>query len=376
MIKIPEYVPIMKAKKGEFDAIKPIRINQLEYQLQPTFHPLFEMPNVYKEGASRLADLTKRCEQIGVLWRGNTALVDGYFWKPSEALLENGEHFLTYAYNKLFALGVKVVPVIGYDRWFDQMSSLYNQTMQSLNYPDAPYFCIRLDGDAMYDIDEPDFFKEQIELILADLKLAETNCSILLDFGDVSVNRITIEQMLKKSIDFIEILSEYDFKYIAISGAYYPSSVAEAIDDHDTDGPVLRKEMVVWQTLRKMFPNLKLTFGDHCARHPAPEKEIINKHTNGKIIYTIDKNYYVVRGHPFSRDGGSHSHRKQLAMRLVNSSYYEDASFSWGDKKIFECAHGVKNFIGNPTQWVSIDTSHHIQYVLEEIHSFELSYHR
>lgn len=101
MIKIPEYVPIMKAKKGEFDAIKPIRINQLEYQLQPTFHPLFEMPNVYKEGASRLADLTKRCEQIGVLWRGNTALVDGYFWKPSEALLENGEHFLTYAYNKL-----------------------------------------------------------------------------------------------------------------------------------------------------------------------------------------------------------------------------------------------------------------------------------
>lgn len=376
MIKIPEYVPIMKAKKGEFDAIKPIRINQLEYQLQPTFHPLFEMPNVYKEGASRLADLTKRCEQIGVLWGGNTALVDGYFWKPSEALLENGEHFLTYAYNKLFALGVKVVPVIGYDRWFDQMSSLYNQTMQSLNYPDAPYFCIRLDGDAMYDIDEPDFFKEQIELILADLKLAETNCSILLDFGDVSVNRITIEQMLKKSIDFIEILSEYDFKYIAISGASYPSSVAEAIDDHDTDGPVLRKEMVVWQTLRKMFPNLKLTFGDHCARHPAPEKEIINKHTNGKIIYTIDKNYYVVRGHPFSRDGGSHSHRKQLAMRLVNSSYYEDASFSWGDKKIFECAHGVKNFIGNPTQWVSIDTSHHIQYVLEEIHSFELSYHR
>jgi hypothetical protein len=55
-------------------------------------------------------------------------------------------------------------------------------------------------------------------------------------------------------------LSDYDFKYIAISGASYPSSVAEAIDDHDTDGPVLRKEMVVWQTLRKMFPNVKLKF--------------------------------------------------------------------------------------------------------------------
>ncbi len=50
MMKIPEYVPIMKAKQGEFDAIKPIRSEQLEYQIQPTFHPLFEMPNIYKEG--------------------------------------------------------------------------------------------------------------------------------------------------------------------------------------------------------------------------------------------------------------------------------------------------------------------------------------
>ncbi|MEX3012245.1 hypothetical protein AB3538_01965 [Acinetobacter baumannii] len=67
-----------------------------------------------------------------------------------------------------------------------------------------------------------------------------------------------------------------------MSGASYPSSVAEAIEDHDTDGPVLRKEMVVWQTLRNMFPNVKLKFADHGARHPAPEKQIINQHTNGK----------------------------------------------------------------------------------------------
>ncbi|GLG82597.1 beta family protein [Acinetobacter calcoaceticus] len=373
MLKVPEYVPIMKAKKGELDAIESIRAEQLQYQIQPLFHPLFDMPNVFKKDASRIADVTKRCERIGILWNGNIALVDGYFWKPSEALLENGEHFLTYTYNKLFTLGVKVVPVIGYDRWFDQMSSLYNHTMKNLNYPDAPYFCIRLDGDAMYDIDEPDFFKEQLDSILSDLKLSESNCAILLDFGDVSVNRITVEQMLSKSSDFLEILSEYDFKYIAISGASYPESVAEAIHDHDTDGSVLRKEMVVWQTLRKMFPNVRLKFGDHGARHPAPEKEIRNKHTNGKIVYTIDLNYFVVRGHPFSRDGNQ-AHRKQLAERLVNSIYYEGDDYSWGDKKILECANGVKKFIGNSTQWVAIDTSHHITYVLEEVNSFELAY--
>jgi len=80
-----------------------------------------------------------------------------------------------------------------------------------------------------------------------------------------------------------------------------------------------------------MFPNVKLKFADHGARHPAPEKQIINQYTNGKIIYTIDKNYCVLRDYLFSRDGGSHGHRKQLTIRLINSIYYEDASFSWYD---------------------------------------------
>jgi len=89
---VPEYVPIMKAKKGEFDALNPIRLEQLEYKIQPVFHPLFEMPNVYEEGASRLADVTKRCEKIASLWNGNIALVDGYeLLKKNAALLESQE---------------------------------------------------------------------------------------------------------------------------------------------------------------------------------------------------------------------------------------------------------------------------------------------
>jgi hypothetical protein len=39
-----------ESKKGEFDALNPIRLEQLEYKIQPVFHPLFEMPNVYEEG--------------------------------------------------------------------------------------------------------------------------------------------------------------------------------------------------------------------------------------------------------------------------------------------------------------------------------------
>lgn len=371
MLPSPSYIPILKAKKGEFDAIRQIRLEQIKTGIRPAFHPLFELSNIYQP-VSRLENINKRCEEIGRLWSGNIALIDGYFWQPAESILENGDHFLPYAFNKLYSNGVKVVPVIGYDRWFDQMSSLYNQTMRTLNLPEAPYFCIRLDGDAMYDIEEPEFFEEQLDSILSGLKLAETRCAILIDFGDVSLNRISIESMLLKSADFMNVLKNYDFKYIAISGASYPESVADAVNDHDTDGLVLRKEMLVWQSLRKTFPKLRLKLSDYGIWHPSIEKHIVNKHTNGKIIYTIDLNYLVVRGHPFSRDGGKQTHRKDLAMRLiVNHLYYQGASFSWGDDRIFECAHGLIG-PGSSTNWVSYSTSHHIKYVVEEIRTFEI----
>ncbi|ECV0853852.1 hypothetical protein D0X24_23850, partial [Salmonella enterica subsp. enterica serovar Kentucky] len=52
-----------------------------------------------------------------------------------------------------------------------------------------------------------------------------------------------------------------------------------------------------------------------------------------------------------------------------NSGHYMGPSFSWGDFKINECAQ--EQFLGNSTNWVSIDTSHHMTYVLAEVKEFE-----
>ncbi len=370
---IPTYVPVLRAKQGEFDALDPIRQSQLKDNVTPVIHPFFEIQNIIKKDANLLTEITSTCSKITQLWSGNTAMVDGYYWQPSEAILENGEHFLTYAYNLLYDGGVKVVPVIGYDRWFDQASGLYRQSMGSLICPNAPYFCIRVDGDAFYDLSEPEFFEDQINEIIDSLKLSHSQCSIMIDFGNVSLNRITIEEMLRKAKIAIEILNAYDFKYISISGASYPEGVNYAVLEHDTDGSVLRKEMIAWQSLRETYPDLKLVFGDYGIRLPSVEKVIKNKHINGKIIYTIDLNYFVVRGHPVSRDGGKYTQMPSLASRLVNSVYYEGSSFSWGDQRIADCAQGTDHFIGNSTQWVAIGTSHHIKYVLEEIENFEFA---
>jgi len=371
---IPAYVPILRAKKGEFDALIPTRQAQLTDRVAPSFHPFFEIQNIIKVGANHLTTINTICSKIAELWSGNTAMVDGYFWKPSEAILENGEHFLTYAYSRLYDLNVKVVPVIGYDRWYDAASSLYRLSMEGLICPNAPYFCIRVDGEAFDDMSEPEFFADQINDILKALKLSHDQCVVMIDFGDVSLNRNSIEGMLSQAKAAIAALSKFDFRYISISGASYPSEgVNLAVTEPDTDGPVLRKEMLVWQALRETHPKLKLVFSDYGIRFPSVEVEIRNKHINGKIVYTIDLKYFVVRGHPVSRDGGKYTQMPALASRLVNSVYYEGPTFSWGDQRILDCAQGTDHFIGNSTQWVSIGTNHHIKYVLEEIENFEFA---
>ena len=57
-----------------------------------------------------------------------------------------------------------------------------------------------------------------------------------------------------------------------------------------------------------------------------------------------------------------------LAEMVISSPHYLGAGFSWGDKRILDCSNEL--FKGNSTNWVGIDTNHHIEYVLAELMEF------
>ena len=61
----------------------------------------------------------------------------------------------------------------------------------------------------------------------------------------------------------------------------------------------------------------------------------------------------------------------KLAQTLIESSHYMGEPFSWGDWRIAEC--GREKFKGAAAQWITIDTSHHLTYVVAEVEEFERS---
>ncbi|MFA6917171.1 MAG: beta family protein [Parachlamydiales bacterium] len=361
------YLPVIKAKLGELKALSNAKKSHLRKML-----PLFEVGRIGESirNAARFKDsdaltcdyLDEIAEKIAEVRVGQSALVDAFQW-PADATTETGEHVLPYVYEKLESLGVDVIPVVGYDRWDSQP---YRLALQGLDLSDDKYFCLRLDSHAIEDSADPTFFEDQVLGILDDLSLKAGRCAILVDFGDITGT--SLEDLIDQTSGIVDLLGPMGFRFFATAGCSLPATIDGAVKKQNTTGKVIRKEMLLWQTLRTEYPQIKWLFGDYGVRGPNTAEDVISPHTNGKIRHTISQHFFIARGHSIQTgDKGAQMHK--LAQVIVQSQHYLGDGFSWGDARILACSQG--EFKGNSTDWIAIDTNHHIAYVVAEIGEFE-----
>lgn len=366
---IPTYVPVFKAMKGELDAVA--HITEAE---APKVHPLFDVtrigPNTqkakwFRHSATPTEEYVDRVvDGIAAVWSGRTAMIDAYHW-AADAVVDSGEHVLPYIFNRLNSSGINVIPVVGYDRWDNQA---YRLAMRGSELVEADYCCLRLDADAIEDAADPEFFLERIDSILEDLDLRPERCAVLIDFGDLTTH--SLEEMGEKAEMILALLDSYGFLYLVTTGCSLPKSIDLAVKKPDSVGTVLRKEMVLWQMLRQAHPGIRLVYGDYGVRGPTSNEGVPNKHANAKIRHTIDKHFFVVRGHSMMLEGKGEQ-VWGLAETVVHSRHYLGEGFSWGDSEIAKCSR--KEIKGGHTQWISIDTSHHVAFAVAEVEEFELA---
>ena len=365
----PKYMPILKAKQGELDAIESI----IPYpHVMRDMLPIFEIPFLSKKQKSAKKyssirnpvefflnnSIKKLSERMGQYTMG----VDISRWPPNSSL-ESGEHILSHIISSLINVGCNVIPVVGYDRWEDDE---YATTLQQLGANQTD-FIIRLNSFAFEDMIEEEPFFETIDDILTSLDAIPENCSVVIDFEDMT--KISIVDLNEKVQRALDALHKYSFKFISIAGSSITSDINGMVPTHNSEGIVIRKEVKVWKAFKKFQPDLNLVFGDYGIVNPSIGDDIIAPDANGKIRYTIDDSLFVVRG--YSRATGKKGAQMQdLSKTLVASPHYKGSKFSWGDKKIQECAR--EEFVGSTTNWVSIDTTHHVTHVVAEVSEFEL----
>ncbi len=357
------YFPILKALAAEFSALENAKSKHADRLV-----PVFEIPKVpdtkkYNQSSTPKAEFIHDvCQGIGGIWEGKAAMFDIYQWDPAE-VIESGEHVASHVYNSLKSVGVEIIPVVGYDRWSVQD---YQLALKSVSRGHAGIFCIRLDHIAFEDSAEPDFFQENLEDILNVLELSPKNCHLILDFEDVTP--IAVIDLLSKFETLFALVTSYGFMSYSIAGCSLPKAINEAVKKPNTCGTVLRKEMLLWKGAREIFPKMPIFFGDYGVRGPNSNQGVPSPHTNGKIRYTIDQEYFIARGQS-NQLPPKGEQMWRLAQIIVNSVHYLGPQFSWGDKEIMRCSN--KEFKGNAGQWIAIDTSHHLAHVVVEVAEFE-----
>jgi hypothetical protein len=373
----PKYVPINRAKKGEFDAYK----NSPQSVKESTL-PIFELPSMTeamlesKKYSSvnnpREFYIQNKSHELHDAFNSSLMGVDISSWSPNSTV-ESGEHILSYFSSNLELLGCKVIPVIGYDRWEDEE---YSTVLKQLSKSHTS-FIIRLDEDAFKDMLEEEYFLENFEDIVSSLDIEISSSGVILDFGDVSKSTSTIVNIQDKISDALRLLQKYNFNFISIAGCSITGDINGMVSEQNSQGIVVRKELKAWKSAKAFNPNANLVFGDYGVVNPTVSINMA-PNANGKIRYTTNDSYLIVRGYPKNtRDKGAQMH--ELCRRLIRSGYYMEPSFSWGDNRIDlcakeGCAEGKKeSFKGSSTDWVAIDSTHHMKYVLKEIHEFELT---
>lgn len=374
---IPKYVPISRAKSGEFESYK-----QLNDSVKQLILPIFELPpmtedmlvrkkytsvanpyEVYIQGvASDIQDAMPEAS-IGI---------DINSWAPN-ATVESGEHILVFLSSCLSNLGCNVIPVVGYDRWEDEE---YSTVLKQLSKETNRFF-IRLDNDAFTDMQEEEYFLETFDSIVTALNIDISSSSVLFDCGDVSLSKSSIVAIQDNITLALKLLKNYDFKFTSMAGCSVAGDINGMVSKINSQAPVVRKEVKAWKSIKTFNPNVNLVFGDYGISNPTVSVSIA-PYANGKIRYTMNDSYLVVRGYPRNQgDKGAQMH--DLCRRLISSGHYMKPNFSWGDRMISVCANegcleGKKEaFKGSTTQWVTIDTTHHMTYVVEEIKEFELT---
>lgn len=352
---IYSYAPIMKAKTGEFDALKSLRLSVLERII-----PIFELPAQPPEKIELEKTICNTAIKAGKAWQ-RVAMLDISKWKPN-AQTENSVHILEYAFSQFRENGVIVHPVIGYDRWDDPA---YQQALKNIftrYYKLKP--CIRFDKETIQeDMLDIDYFQERISGIMETLDINAGACYALIDFGDVS--KAVVPNLIDDAENAINILRDFGFDEVIIAGGSMPIGVNEAVKMTDTEGCVPRIEMQSWKAIFSKSKDTKIIFSDYSIRNPDAAEDIIALDANAKIRYTVNNQYFIVRGHSKRKDLLG-IQNKNLASRLIASNYYMGSSFSWGDSELLNCSIGQKQ-IKSLTTMVAIDTNHHIHAVVTEI---------
>lgn len=354
------YVPILKAKQGEFSALR-----GLGPVSKKALTPLLEVPPVpwdYDLDAPKVTideHLEKLPAKVKDAWGSDRRLFLDLWYVKDEAGA-GGTYPLVLLFDRLRAEGIQAVPVVG-----PQYPAAYMAAAAAVIKKDARGACIRLRRESLEDADE---ISPALAAVLKAIGLAPKDVDLLLDYefvgeaGDGWVASVASAQLL--TLPHIA-----DWRTLTISGAAFPKDLTALT--RNATSLVTRAEWLAWKRLaarRTRLPRMP-TFGDYAIAHPDPfEGDGRLMHITAQLRYAITDEWLVFKGQSVRTHPLGHDQFYDICAQMATRPEYAGPKFSEGDRLIDEKAKKIGG-PGNPQVWRQIGTSHHLTAVTSQIAS-------
>ncbi|MEW5976033.1 MAG: beta family protein [Acidobacteriota bacterium] len=357
MFGAKHYVPILKGKRGELGAL-----HVLSDKTKNTLTPLIDIPRVtlvYPQKEPKHT-LEKHLESVAKNILRSWGNMRRVFVDLSEfELLDRtsmGDHPLTYFFNLLREHSIQAIPTTGLDR-----DLRYNDALASVLARDRLGAMIRVREE---DIGSPQKLNAELDELLRSIAVNRRSAHLLLDFG--AIGQKNIRSLAKLAICTINQLSEVSqWQSLTLASSGLPETMSEVQSGGKT--PVDRLELKLWRSVIGQSNGIARvpTFGDYGVVHPDfVDQDPRAISPSAKIRYTLEDQWLIIKGRSLKRYKYAQYHT--LAGLLVAERGYRGRGFSWGDSYVADCAVQACG-PGNLQTWVTVDTSHHLTLVAEQI---------
>ncbi len=191
------------------------------------------------------------------------------------------------------------------------------------------------------------------------LPVPRQKIAIVLDFanlGDVSVASFR-SQILEAAGPLV---MKGGFESVTVSGTSFPDGIGKIIAAKNWK-VLARPEFDAWRSAVESS-GMKIGFGDYgprSASHPPDGRA----NTLAQVRYTFEGGFRVYRGLLLRND---HGQLRTIGSTLMSSSIFKGSDYSWGDGELQRIGSGTGG-TGNRTTWISIETSHHLNFTAEQV---------
>jgi hypothetical protein len=355
---IGPYVPLLKGKVGEFDAIGRIPMSK-----KATFTPFLDIPQMAvessEEAPSSLDDyLDRKVSRLAKAWdcEDRPVLIDLFDTDPS-ARTNDGKHPLVKTFDLLRKAGVQAIPATGLDR-----DEAYQKAVREIVDVDKRGVCFRMLRE---DLASGYALSGALGDLLDRFGIERGEADLLLDFRKVEADAADdVGATVAKVVNSLSGVT--DWRSLVFSGSNMPQSLAEDVKA-GTVGEVERVEYRIWSDLLSRRLKRVPFFGDYGIVHPELtyiDPKMVN--ASAAIRYTLSDRWLIVRGRSLRQSPEGFAQFYGLSRTLAKRKEFMGADYSWGDEEIQKRANR-EGTTGNLTTWVAVATNHHVTFVANQV---------